>query len=262
MRAKKSLGQNFLTSKAVLGDIIKASELSKDDTVLEIGPGKGFLTSELLQCSAKVVAVEKDDRLIELLSEKFKKEITLKKLILVHEDILDFNPQKYGLINSSYKLIANIPYYLTGQIFRHFLQSDNQPLKMVLMVQKEVADRIVARDNKEGVLSISVKAYGEPYYIKKVPAHYFSPKPKVDSAVVLIDNISKKIFKNSKEEQEFFSLIKLGFSHKRKTLANNLSEVYEKQQITDAFGHCNISPKERGEKVTVQNWMCLLNNLN
>ena len=262
MRAKKSLGQNFLTSKAVLSDIIKASKLSKGDTVLEIGPGKGFLTSELLQCSTRVVAVEKDDRLIELLSEKFKKEIDSKKLILMHEDIIDFNPQKYGLKNSNYKLIANIPYYLTGQIFRLFLQSDTQPSKIIFMVQKEVADRITAKDNKESILSISIKAYGEPHYIKKVHARYFSPKPKVDSAVVLIDNISKKIFKNGKEEQEFFSLIKLGFSHKRKTLANNLSEVYEKQQITEAFGHCNISPKERGEKLTVQNWMCLLNALN
>jgi len=195
--------------------------------VLEIGPGKGFLTEELLKNSLQVIAVEKDDRLIEILDEKFKKEIASKKLILIHQDVLDFQPQKYKLTNSNYKLIANIPYYLTGQIFRLFLESDNQPSKIVLMVQKEVANRIIARDEKESILSMSVKAYGKPRYVKKVPARYFSPKPKIDSAIILIDNISKGIFKNKNEEQAFFNLMKTGFSHKRKTLLNNLSDVYE-----------------------------------
>ncbi len=262
MRAKKSLGQNFLTSKAILGDIIKASDLSSEDTVLEIGPGKGFLTEELLKNSRKILAIEKDGRLIELLEEKFKEEIDSKKLILIHGDVLDFQPQKHGLSDLNYKLIANIPYYLTGQIFRLFLESSIQPSKMILMVQKEVSDRIVARDGKESILSMSVKAYGTPRYIKKVPARYFSPKPKVDSAVILIDNISKDTFKNKNEEQDFFELMKTGFSHKRKTLLNNLSDVYEKQQATEALNNCDISLKERAEKLNVKNWMCLLNTLN
>ncbi len=262
MRAKKSLGQNFLTSKAILRDIIKASDLSNEDTVLEIGPGKGFLTEELLKNSLQVLAIEKDDRLIELLEEKFKKEIKSKKLILIHGDVLGFQPQKYKLTSLNYKIIANIPYYLTGQIFRLFLESDNQPSKIVLMVQKEVADRIIARDGKESILSMSVKAYGTPFYVKKVSARYFSPKPKVDSAVILINNISKDTFKNKSDEQEFFKLMKTGFSHKRKTLLNNLSDFYEKQKTTEALNNCDISLKERAEKLNTKDWMCLLKHLN
>ncbi len=262
MRAKKSLGQNFLTSKAVLRDIISASDISDTDVVLEIGPGKGFLTSEILQRSARVVAVEKDDVLVEFLKEKFENEIKTKKLILINEDILDFQPEKYKLENSKYKLIANIPYYLTGQIFRIFLESNFQPSKIVLMVQKEVAERVVARDGKESILSVSVKAYGVPHYIKKVSAKYFSPKPKVDSAVILIDKISKKFFSDSLKEQDFFKLIKTGFAFKRKVLLNNLSKTYEKQKVVEVFDVCGIPQKERAEKLEIKDWVCLLKNLN
>ena len=155
--------------------------------ILEIGPGKGALTKKLLEKSGIVIAIEKDRELFGLLKDKFEKEIENKKLILVNEDILEFDTDKL----QNYKIIANIPYNITGAILKKFLTAKNQPETMVLMVQNEVAKRIVARDKKESILSISVKAYGEPKMIMKVPARYFSPSPKVDSAVILIKNFGK-----------------------------------------------------------------------
>jgi len=269
MRAKKSLGQNFLTSKTVVRDIIGAAELSIQDTVLEIGPGKGFLTEDLLKKAGRVIVVEKDDRLIEFLEGKFLKEIKEKKLVLIHGDILSLinDNSLFSVLrdnkphNSEYKIVANIPYYITGQILRLFLESDTQPEKMVLMVQKEVAKRIVARDEKESILSISVKAYGFSKLIKKVPARYFSPKPKVDSAILLIKDISKDLFKNKMEEKKLFELVTSGFSQKRKKLINNLSANYGKQKMEELFGACNIEPNIRAENLSVDNWVCLNNNL-
>ncbi len=158
--AKKSLGQNFLKSKRALSEIISAGEVNHDDLVLEIGPGQGALTEKILETGAKVIAVEKDDRLISLLNEKFIKETNSGQFTLIHGDILDLDLA--FLKNSEFKLIANIPYYITGLIFRKFLEGNIQPSKIVIMVQKEIADRIIARDGKESLLSISVKAYGQP----------------------------------------------------------------------------------------------------
>jgi len=258
MRAKKSLGQNFLTSKAIVEYIIKAAELSVQDTVLEVGPGQGFLTEELLKKTGKVIAVEKDDRLIEYLQKKFAKEVTEKKLTIIHGDILDINLKDYGIEAGNYKIIANIPYYITGQILRLFLESNTQPEKMVLMVQKEVAERIVTKDNKESILSISIKAYGVPHYIKKVSAEYFSPQPKVDSAILLIDNIQKNLFKNKEKEKKFFEIVKIGFAHKRKVLLNNLNEYKNAQEVFEQYG---ISLKIRAEELSVQQWVCLIEKL-
>src|SRR3989344_7683573 len=200
--AKKSLGQNFLRSKSALGKIVDAADIKKDDTVLEVGPGEGILTRRLLDGAGKVVAVEKDDGLISLLREKFSGDIASGKLILVHSDILDFDPKPNTLneVPTSYKLVANIPYYITGKFLRKFLSGASQPSRMVLLLQKEVVDRIVARNGKESLLSLSVKAFGHPRVIARVSADAFRPKPKVDSAILLIENISHKLFKNSEEE--------------------------------------------------------------
>ncbi|MEK7113685.1 MAG: 16S rRNA (adenine(1518)-N(6)/adenine(1519)-N(6))-dimethyltransferase RsmA, partial [Patescibacteria group bacterium] len=189
-RAKKSLGQNFLKSISALNKIVAAGELFPRDMVLEIGPGKGALTEKLLEKAGQVIAIEKDKVLFEFLSEKFKEEIKNKKLILREDDILEFDASQF----KKFKIIANIPYNITGAILKKFLTAENQPEMMVLMVQNEVAKRIVARDGRESLLSISVKAYGEPKIIEKVPARYFSPAPKVDSAVIAIKNISRKVF--------------------------------------------------------------------
>ncbi len=254
--AKKSLGQNFLKSKQAVRSIIAAGELHEADTVLEIGPGKGMLTEEILKHAGHVIAIEKDSRLIETLQEKFTAEISAGKFKIIEGDILETNISDLGLGDHSYKLIANIPYYITGQIIRLFLESVTQPERMVLMLQKEVADRIVARDGKESILSMAVKAYGEPKYIEKVPAKYFSPEPNVDSAILLIKNISKNNFADISEEA-FFKIIKTGFAHKRKQLAGNLSDLYSKEKILETFAKCAIPEQARGEDLPFETWLAL-----
>jgi len=229
--------------------------------VLEIGPGKGVLTRELLGGAKKIFAVEKDGRMIALLQEKFAKEIKEKKLILIQSDILDFDPEKYKLKTENYTVVANIPYYITGEILRKFLSGDNQPAKMVLMLQKEVAERIVARDGKESILSLSVKAYGTPRIIKKVPARYFTPAPKVDSAVLAIENISKKCFTTQSEEARFFEVIKTGFAHKRKLLIRNLEVLLSKKMVTQVFEECGIEKNARAERLSLKDWLCILSYL-
>jgi 16S rRNA (adenine1518-N6/adenine1519-N6)-dimethyltransferase len=191
IKPKKSLGQNFLKSEAALRKIIEVGEIKKDDVILEIGPGKGALTSRLLEHAGLVIAVEKDRELFELLKIKFNKEIEEKKLKLINEDILE-DGITTTLKPLRYKIIANIPYNITGAILKKFLTAENQPTSMVLMVQNEVAKRIVARDGKESILSVSVKAYGTPKLVMKVEARYFSPAPKVDSAIISIKDISRK----------------------------------------------------------------------
>ncbi len=243
IKAKKSLGQNFLKSKSAVRQILTAANLLESDTVLEVGPGKGVLTEGLLESGANVLAVEKDDRLIEFLNEKFPKEISNGQLQIINQDILDFNPD--FLSKTPYKLVANIPYYITGALIRKFLESDHQPEKMVLMLQKEVAKRIVANDKKESLLSISVKVYGTPKYIDTVPARYFSPAPKVDSAILQISNISKKLFEENKiTEEKFFGILKAGFAHKRKLLKGNLGFLPEK-----------VDPLARAEDITLATWL-------
>ena len=262
--AKKSLGQNFLKSKIILNEIISAGEISDDDFIIEIGPGKGALTEKILETGAKVLAIEKDSRLISLLEEKFETEIKNNQLQILEEDILEFdtgNDPPENFKNKKYKLIANIPYYITGQIFEKFLTADNQPELAVFMIQKEVCDRIVARDNKESILSISVKAYCEPKYIRKVPARFFSPTPKVDSAIIKLQNISKKTFEESDaSEEDFFELVKTGFSHKRKVLISNLKEWAQKKGInlSEKFDQIGLDKKIRAEKLSVQDWISLL----
>jgi len=270
MKAKKSLGQNFLKSRAALGAILRAADVAEGDTMLEIGPGKGVLTESLLNEvgeNGKVIAVEKDHRMVGFLQEKFAKEIKNKKLTLIHDDILDIDIEKHPLLTKNYSLIANIPYYITGQILRKFLQSKNQPERIVLMVQKEVAKRIVAADGKESILSISVKVFGTPKYIQTVPARYFSPAPKVDSAILLIENIQNPFLSQfqtrttcpslelGQEEQVgevgFFELLKKGFASKRKLLTNNLSCDGE------VLRSCDIPIKARAENLSVENWLCL-----
>jgi 16S rRNA (adenine1518-N6/adenine1519-N6)-dimethyltransferase len=252
MLPKKSLGQNFLTNKSIVASIVDAAGVSSGETVLEIGPGKGILTQELLDRGAKVIAVEKDSDLIELLNSTFKFQISNKQLVLINGDILDF---KFQIPDSPYKLVANIPYYITGQIIRKFLTTQNQPEKIALLVQKEVAERIIARDKKESLLSISVKAYGTPFFIKTVKAGAFTPVPKVDSAILLVDGISRDFFKGISEER-FFEILHAGFAHKRKQLSGNLKAVFG-DSLQKKLADCDISPKARAEDLSLSEWKSL-----
>ena len=264
---KKSLGQNFLKSKGAVHEIVMAGRITSNDTILEIGPGKGILTEQLLQTGAKVIAIEKGDRLIGFLQEKFAEYIKKDKFELIHADILDFSPSSNKLTPNSYKLIANIPYYITGEVIRQFLTNTAQPQLMVLMVQKEVAQRICTKDGKESILSISVKAYGNPKYIGTIKAKFFSPIPKVDSAILLIDDISKNFFdkidtaKGGIDEKRFFDVIKAGFAHKRKFVINNLEAISEKQKITAIFNKLSIPLTARAETVILAQWKEIILNI-
>lgn len=254
MRAKKSLGQHFLKSKQVVKTIVDAADISHTDTVLEIGPGKGVLTRELLTRAQKVIAIEKDGDLIPLLEETFADDIQSGGLQIIHDDVRSITIE--SLINSPYKVVANIPYYITGELIEHFLTNKRQPETLVFLVQKEVANRI-ARERKESILSISVKVYGKPRYIQTVKAKMFSPPPEVDSAILKISDISRDFFQNI-DEKTFFSLVKQGFSQKRKLLVNNLQkEGLSKEEIEKSLTNCNISTKARAETLLKEDWRCL-----
>ncbi len=263
MRAKKSLGQNFLNSKTVAQDIVKAAELSTADTVLEIGPGKGFLTTGLLASGAHIIAVEKDDRMIPLLSEKFATEIAEKRFTLIHGDIVEIITHQNFFVKNlggqSYKLVANIPYYITGYILRAFLEAKLKPERIILMLQKEVADRIVAHDKKESILSIATKVYGTPRIVKKVPSRYFTPAPNVDSAVIAITNISNKNFPDAVSEKRFFEIMKAGFAHKRKQLAGNLKDIFGEHTRT-LLEQAGIHQNARAEDITLDQWLKIASN--
>ena len=253
IRPNKFLGQNFLKSAKIAEEIVEVAEIKPEDIVLEVGPGRGVLTELLIKKAKKVIAIEKDERLVEFLREKFAGEIKNGQLEIACGDILEFNHVNYPLKTGSYKIVANIPYYITSRFLRNFLSSDKYPYLMILMVQKEVAERIRAKDGKESLLSISVKAYGQPKIIRKVPAGYFSPAPKVDSAVIKIVAISKSFFK-SITEKSFFELAKKGFSQKRKMLINNLGLG------NGIFEVCGVPLKARAENLSLENWKCLVKN--
>lgn len=241
--AKKSLGQHFLTSGVTISQMVAAGSLTKEDTVVEVGPGKGVLTEALLQTGAHVIAIEKDTDLIPLLTEKFR---GYKNFKLLHQDVLEYIPE------GEYKVVANIPYYITGAIMKHFLEAKHQPTQMILLVQKEVADRIVARDEKESILSISVKAFSTPKKIAKVSRKAFNPPPKVDSAVINLMDIHTP-FKDTTEREWFFSVLKAGFAHKRKVLVKNLEAIASREKITTLDLEKNI----RAEDLKIEDWFKL-----
>ncbi len=250
--AKKHLGQNFLKSSKALGEIISSAEISEKDVVLEVGPGKGALTEKLLEKAGQVIAIEKDKELIPFLEEKFAEDIKNKKLILKEGDILTYDLSK---IPNSYKVVANIPFYITGAIIEYFLESSNQPSKMALIIQKEVAERIVVRDGKESILSMSVKVFGQPKYISKIPARYFSPEPKVDSAILLIDKIQKPFGGKRSQKDKFFKVMKIGFSQKRKTLLKNLvNQGFDREKIENSLISMGHTKDIRAEKLSFEDW--------
>jgi 16S rRNA (adenine1518-N6/adenine1519-N6)-dimethyltransferase len=252
MKPKKSFGQNFLTSLPARDIAVKAGHLTEKDTVLEIGPGKGFLTEGLLQSGVKVIAVEKDGDLIAYLCERFAETIHSKQLLLEEGDALTYEPP-----HTSYKLIANIPYYITGAIISRFLSHERKPSLMVVLVQKEVAERICTRDGKESILSLAVQAYGTPHIVHRVSAGSFFPKPKVDSAILAIKNISSAHFANESHELTYFNLLHKGFAHKRKMLFSNLKEFFPEELLHKLFISLSLDLKVRAENVTLEAWLKL-----
>jgi len=255
MRGAK-LGQHFLNAQWVARDLVKSVGVRDGESVVEIGPGKGALTKELLAQDTTVIAIEKDTELIPILNETFSDEVASGQLRIVQGDIRDVTPEMLGI--ETYSVAANIPYYITGEIIRHFLTAAHQPRAMALLIQKEVAERIVARDKKESILSLSVQAYGKPSIVAKVPASCFNPPPRVDSAILLVDDISRGFF-DTISEDNFFKVVKAGFASKRKMLSGNLKGIFE--DSAGVLKECGIQEKARAEDVELGEWKRIVEKL-
>lgn len=259
---KKSLGQNFLRSQKALRQIITAGDPGANDIIVEIGPGEGVLTKQLLQHAGKVIAIEKDDSLAATLTETFAADIASGKLVVLNQDALDFDFSSIEIHKGlTYKVIANIPYNITGILIRTILTARYQPSSMVLLIQKEVADRIVTRNNKHSLLSLSVHVYGTPNIIDTVPPGAFVPAPKVTSAIIHINTISRSRFATKQEEQAFFSLIHYGFAHKRKQLRANLAESIDRTTLEQLFDELDLPHTVRAEDLSVDKWILLVQKL-
>lgn len=252
---KKSLGQHFLNSDYVPQKMCDAAELQVGDVVLEIGPGTGMLTKEILARGAKVIALEADERAIASLKESFPDAIARSELTIHHHDVRNLELTQFGLEDRGFKVVSNIPYYLSGILFRNLLESNCQPNTLVFLIQKEVAERI-AREEKESLLSLSIKAFGEPSYVCTVKRGHFNPPPKIDSAIVAVKNINRDNFSNLDSER-FFHLLKLGFGQKRKQLLGNLAHDFPREKLTNIFEQLNLSLDIRAEDIPLEKWLDL-----
>jgi len=250
---KKSLGQNFLTSAVVPTWMCDAANLLPSDTVLEIGPGTGKLTDILLKRGVRVVAVEADLRAVTYLKQAFKTELETGQLQLFHGDIKDLTPAILDLKSGEYVAVANIPYYLSGYLLRLLLSGVAQPKTLVFLMQKELVERI-ARAKKESLLSLSVKAFGQPHYIKTVTRGHFLPQPKVDSAILAVRDVSTHNFR-SLAPDFFFDLLHLGLGKKRKQLMTNLCERYQREEVTAVFSRLGFLLTVRGEDLALAEWL-------
>lgn len=259
-RAKKSLGQNFLIDSGVLRKIVDAAEISHQDTIVEVGPGLGVLTSELAKRAGHVIAVELDDNLSVLLKETLS---WAENLTVVHEDILKTTPQAlleaaFLPAGSSYKVVANLPYYITSPVLRHFLEADLPPSMMVVMVQKEVAKVITAAPGDMSLLSVAVQFYGEARIVRAVSSHCFYPAPKVDSAILKI-RLREQPYLDSSHTFSFFKLVRAGFCANRKQLVNSLSQGLglSKDTVRPLLEKAEIAPVRRAETLTIPEWIKL-----
>jgi len=258
---KKSLGQHFLNSDYVPKLMCDAGAVGAGDTVLEIGPGTGALTRELLARGATVVAIEADERAIAALVETFHDAIARGQLVLNSMDARRIDFETLGLISHNFKIVANIPYYLSGLLFRRCLESDIQPTELVFLVQKEVAERI-ARSQKESLLSLSVKVFGDPSYICTVKKGHFTPPPAVDSAIVAIRNISRDRLTDHKvTPTQFFEFLHHAFAAKRKQLVGNLADFTGRTKITSVLNDLAIETTVRAEDLSVEQCLAIATKL-
>jgi 16S rRNA (adenine1518-N6/adenine1519-N6)-dimethyltransferase len=255
IKPARSRGQNFLINESVFDKIVELSELETGDTVLEIGPGLGFMTAKLSKQVKKVIAVELDDKLASVLKIALDTE-KVSNVKIENQDILRFNPESIG---EEYKVVANLPYNITSIFLRTFLSGPFKPQSMTLMLQKEVAERIVTQKGKMSLLALSVQYFGVPEIVLNVPSSDFWPKPEVDSAIVRIKNI-KAIYKEKAKEKLFFRLAKCGFSAKRKMLKNNLSTGFhiEQEKIVEILKKINLKETVRAQELGVEDWMSLV----
>ena len=252
LHAKKGLGQNFLIDGNILKKIAAAAELTPSDTVIEVGPGLGVLTETLAAQAGKVIAIELDNNLAEILKTHFS---VSNKVTVINEDILKINPADILGEQTEYKVVANLPYYITSAVIRHFLEAPVKPDTMVLMVQKEVAKQITAQPGEMSLLSVSVQLYGKPTLMGTVGAGCFYPAPKVDSAILKIDVYPKPIV-TTEDITGFFDIVRAGFSANRKQLPNSLSNGLKvpKTDVIPLLEQAGIDPKRRAETLTIDEW--------
>ena len=264
IKPSKKLGQNFLIDKNVIRKFIHACNLKSEDIVLEIGPGTGILTQEIAKKTKKVVAIEKDQKMVRILNNELN---GTKNVRIIPGDILKIPNSRFKLPNS-YKLVGNLPFYLTAPVIRKFLESERSPQEMIFMVQKEVAQRICAkprtrtssvrsRSPKMSILAVSVQVYAQPEIISYVSKKSFWPQPKVDSSIIKI--IPQKSSTPPGGVDLFFRVVKAGFSHPRKQLVNNLSTELEmgKEKVKNWLLENEIEPQQRAETLEVKDWINL-----
>jgi len=278
LRPSKGLGQNFLIDKKIVKKIIGAADLKSGDMVIEIGPGLGILTQELAKKAKKVIAIEKDPNLARILNNELRI-MKIKSIKVIQDDILKIlssttaHFQWAGLpspclraaakfpIPNSYKVIANLPFYLTAPVIRKFLEADAQPKLMILIIQKEMAQRICSKPPRMNLLAVSVQFYAEPKIISYISKGSFWPQPKVDAAIIKIQ-ISKCKSQNVNKEL-FFKVVKAGFSQPRKQLINNLSKKLriDKIKVESWLWKNNIQPSQRAETLSVKEWIKLTKSI-
>ena len=259
-KTKKSLGQNFLINPHILDKIISAAEISKEDTVIEVGPGTGLLTKKLSEKAGRVIGVEKDHRLIEPLKEAFKNSPNVE---IIEGDVLELNTQgqwQGRSLPSEYKIVANIPYYITSNFIRTVSEEWPQPELMVLTIQKEVAQRIIAKPPHMNLLALSVQYYYEPKIIGYISKNNFRPVPKIDSAII---KLNPKTRVGDTNIISLFNLMHIGFSEKRKQLIPLLAKGLktEKDRLTELFKKTGLNPTVRAENLSLEQWQQLKNNL-
>jgi 16S rRNA (adenine1518-N6/adenine1519-N6)-dimethyltransferase len=254
LQARKSLGQHFLVDEDAVLQILKAAELTTKDTVIEVGPGLGVMTDQLAKNVGRVVAVELDDRLSEILTEKFANKGNVE---IIHADILSTDlAALIGRTKSNdYKVVANLPYYITSAVIRYFLEAEIKPERLVLMTQKEVAEQITAQPGAMSLLSVSVQVYGKPQIISIVPAGSFYPPPNVDSAILKID-VYPRSHLGLKDIEGFFTIVKAGFSANRKQIINPLSHQLEmdRPEVLAILEKAGIDYHRRAETLTIEEW--------
>ena len=254
LKARKGLGQHFLVNEQALEMVVEAAELKPSDVVIEVGPGLGILTRELTKRVGKVVAVELDCNLSEMLEKQF---AAVPNIDIVNKDILKTNPASLlgGCnVENKYKVVANLPYYITSVVLRHFLEAEPKPELMVVMVQKEVAEVIAAGPGGMSLLSVGVQVYSKPAIAGIVRAGSFYPPPEVDSAVLSIDVYSKPLVAG--DIDGFFNLVRAGFGAKRKQMVNSLARGtgLEKERIRSLLEESGVEPTRRAQTLSICEW--------
>ncbi|MFC1987991.1 16S rRNA (adenine(1518)-N(6)/adenine(1519)-N(6))-dimethyltransferase RsmA [Chloroflexota bacterium] len=263
LRARKGLGQHFLIDEEARGLIISAAQLDPTDVVMEIGPGLGVLTGELARQAGWVIAIELDNKLAVILRQSL---ASFSNVTIINENVLKidpsallqehFRPEVHSSTN--YKVVANLPYYITSPVLRHFLEASVKPQIMVVMVQKEVAEEIVAKPGRMSLLSVSVQLYGEPTIIGYVPSRCFYPAPEVDSAILKIALYPQPAL-DIADIESFFNLVRAGFSAARKQIGNSLSQGLElpKADALSLLEKAGIVPQRRAETLSLEEWIHL-----